>query len=80
MHDASDWAVARANCLAAKAVVLADAAKLRRVTVRPGDVWGGAVTALLQAQSSLAALDAARAAGLRSSSSARPVAASGVCG
>lgn len=67
----------RAAC--AKADVLRCTLALRRLSHPAGDAWADATTALLSAQSSLASLRAEQAADRLCSSTARPVATSGVC-
>ena len=69
----------RAAELAARADVLRCKLALRRTAAPSCSALGLAAIALLAEQSSLASLDAARAAGLLGSLPARRVAASGVC-
>lgn len=79
MREVSGVCAARAELLAARADVLRGCVLARRAALRPGDAVAESVTGLLAAKSSLASLDAARAAGLRDAWPARLAAASGVC-
>ena len=71
--------VLRSELAQAKAADLKSRLALRKVAVLSGNAWADAITAKREAESSLASLGAARAAGLLDSSPARLAAASGAC-